>query len=852
MAIKKSQLYNTLWESCNALRGGMDASQYKNYVLMILFVKYLSDKAHKGETKLKVPDECYFEDFVKLKNKTGMADKIDKKLTAIFEANTGYIKGLEIPKFDDDGIADDENLTKMWSNLIGEFQRDELDFSKNRAADDDLLGDAYEYLMKNFAAESGKSKGQFYTPAEVSRIIAKLLNLSELDKGQDAIYDPTCGSGSLLLRAHAETNGKPRLRGQESDKITTTLAKLNMLLHSQPAADIRNGDTLNDPKFTVNGGDRLETFDVCIANPPFSQKNWLSSTSTIGGVDDKYRRWSEELLPPAKCGDYAFLLHLIKSMKEDTGRGACILPHGVLFRGNAEYDIRKNIIDRHIIKGIIGLPANIFFGTGIPASIVVIDKKGASSREGIFFIDAKDGYAKDGAKNRLREQDIRLIIDTWNNHKDVPHYARFVTWSEIEKNDYNLNIPRYIKPIETEVVQDIEQHLKGNLPALDIDEKMEHYWEVFPNLKNSLFSKKTDNSYALKIDVAEIRNHITEAQEVTNEHAALKQMFDKWITNVFVPTVTAYKQGSFNPKETIESLGTQLLDVCKDGKLTNNYDVYEVLRNYWADVLQDDSYIIRAQGWKITPTPIHKKAKKKNAPAKLVGYSYDPLTDELLGRIYFPDILEELAVAEQKLSEAQDAFDSYVEENALGYFSDSRYNRFTVIKTKKKKKVEVPGECCKDCVERRMLEIVPIKPGKKNNDKRSKKISELQDKLLEEWNELQKYLDLYEAKTKASTAKSRVNTKLTNAIKEKQKYFADNCDKAEVETELKHLLIQDKWIYALSGTLEKVHTASLQQMISDVSDLCERYEHTLDELSAKATDLEAKVIGHLKQMGFVL
>lgn len=847
MAIKKSQLYSTLWESCNALRGGMDASQYKNYVLMILFVKYMSDKARKGETKLVVPDGCYFEDFVNLKNKSNMADYIDTKLTAIFDANSGYIKGMDVPKFDDEKIGNDEDLTKMWSKLIGEFQRPELDFSKNRAADDDLLGDAYEYLMKNFAAESGKSKGQFYTPAEVSRVMAKILDLGEFDKAIYTIYDPTCGSGSLLLRALAETNGKPTLRGQESDKITTTLAKLNMLLHNQHRAMIVNGDTLNNPQFTNNGG--LQTFDVCVANPPFSQKNWLSASSSIGGVDDCYKRWSEQLLPPAKCGDYAFLLHLIKSMKEETGRGACILPHGVLFRGNAEYDIRKSLINRHIIKGIIGLPANIFFGTGIPASIIVIDKKDTALRNGIFFIDAKDGYMKDGAKNRLREQDIRLIADTWKAQKDVPHYARFVTWKEIEENDYNLNIPRYITPVDTEIVQNIEQHLRGNLPELDIDEQMQHYWEIFPNLKQMLFGSKKGNAYMLQIPADEIRTHIADAREVVSERNALIKMFDQWINASFVPTVESYVQDGFNPKEIIELLGDKILNYFENAQLTNNYDVYEILRNYWADVLQDDSYIIRSQGWKITPTPIYKK-NKKDGLEKIAGYSYDPLTDELIERVYFPDITQELSQAEQKLSEAEEEFNSYVEENSLGYFDDARYSRFTMIKTKKKKKVEEPGSCCKDCIERRLFEIIPIKPSKQNDDKIKKEAKALQGEILEEFNDLQKYLALYDNKTQAASYKNSIAKKLKNAILDKQKYFFDNNSKPEVEAELRRLLINNKWIFALRNTLENVHNASLQKIIADVTAVCERYSATLPEIEAEVQQYENLVSQHLRDMGY--
>lgn len=391
MAIKKSQLYSALWESCNALRGSMDASQYKDYVLIVLFIKYLSDKAGQPGFRLKVPEGCYFKDFVALKQNAKIGELINQKLEAIKEMNARQIGDLALPNFNDPNkLGSGKTMVDTLSRLIAVFENDALDFSRNRAADDDLLGDAYEYLMKNFAAESGKSKGQFYTPAEVSRVMAKVLRINELDRAEQTIYDPTCGSGSLLLRALAEaSNPRVSICGQEKDSSTAALAKLNMLLHGVSNAEIKVGDTLGNPQFTQYG--MLSTFDVCVANPPFSQKNWLASDM----LPDQYNRWTDNLLPPAKCGDYAFLLHLISSMKADVGRGACILPHGVLFRGNSEYDIRKEIIEKHYIKGIIGLPPNIFFGTGIPASIIIIDKKDKDCRKGIFFIDAKDGYTKD-------------------------------------------------------------------------------------------------------------------------------------------------------------------------------------------------------------------------------------------------------------------------------------------------------------------------------------------------------------------------------------------------------------------------------------------------------------------------
>jgi type I restriction enzyme M protein len=348
MAIKKSELYSTLWRSCDELRGGMDASQYKNYVLAMLFIKYVSDKAkHNIESLIEVPEDCSFDDMVKLKGKTNIGEQMNIKLAAWEEANDldGMFKEADFS--DESKLGKGKDLVQTVSNLIGVFQSSGLNFGRNQASDDDLMGDAYEYLMKHFATESGKSKGQFYTPAEVSRVMAKVIGLNNEKRSNVSIYDPACGSSSLLLRALAEVPIGAALYGQEYDITTVGLAKMNMILHGYETYDIRTGDTLNNPQF-VNG-ENLRTFSYIVANPPFSQKSWLKSAKT----NDKYERWNEHTIgvPPEKNGDYAFLLHIIRSLK-DKGKGACILPHGVLFRGNAEADIRKylNPVKKRIYK----------------------------------------------------------------------------------------------------------------------------------------------------------------------------------------------------------------------------------------------------------------------------------------------------------------------------------------------------------------------------------------------------------------------------------------------------------------------------------------------------------------------
>ncbi len=668
MAIKKSQLYSTLWESCNALRGSMDASQYKDYVLMVLFVKYLSDKALKGEKLLNVPDGCYFSDFVALKQNANIGEQINKKLEKIQQENAPYIGNLALPNFNDKvKFGEGKQMVDTLSKLIAVFENDNLDFSKNRVADDDLLGDAYEYLMKNFAAESGKSKGQFYTPAEVSRVIAKVLHLEDFSSAKTTIYDPTCGSGSLLLRALAETaKGKASLYGQEMDSTTSTLAQLNMLLHGINNAKIYGGkDTLNDPQNVESG--RLKTFDVCIANPPFSKKDWLKTSS--GGADDMYGRWSPELLPPAKCGDYAFLLHLIHSMKTDSGRGACILPHGVLFRGNAEYEIRKDLIKSKVIRGIIGMPSNIFFGTGIPASIIIIDKKDWNNNKGIFFIDAKDGYKKDGNKNRLREQDIRRIVDTWNAMEDVPHYARFVEWDEIEANDYNLNIPRYIAPRDNEVRQDIEAHLKGGIPRYNV-EQMQAYWEICHSLKDKLFAPIDDNFYSLVPKKEDIGSVVLADESFREQFSLFTECIDRWIDAV-KPEMLAIGLDS-NPKELIARWADLLLDeVRNDRSLVPSYDVYDHLMNYWAETMQDDCYMISNDGWQL---PEVKPAKKNGIYTSIVC---DLLPVNVILDEFFATETDEIAKVQATVDDIAQQMETIEEELAEDdeYRDDDTYKK---------------------------------------------------------------------------------------------------------------------------------------------------------------------------------
>ncbi len=518
MAIKKSELYSSLWAGADSLRGGMDASEYKNYVLNLLFLKYISDKARSNmDSEIEVPEGCFYEDILALEGDKEIGDKLNKIIAKIAERNDlkGVIDSVDFN--DNTKLGESKAMMDTLSNLVKIFA--DLSLGAHGALDDDLLGDAYEYLMRHFASESGKSKGQFYTPSEVSLLLSLLLGIDENTRQDKSIYDPTCGSGSLLLKASSLAGEKGlTIYGQEKDISTTALCKMNMILHNRTDHDIAKGgsSTLSNPLFIENG--MLKTFDYVVANPPFSLKNWTDGLSidpkSKQVINDRFNRF-EDGTPPEKNGDFAFLLHIIKSLK-NTGKGAVILPHGVLFRGNAEGVIRKNLLLKGYIKGVIGLAPNLFYGTSIPACVIVLDKENAHARKGVFMIDASKDFKKDGNKNRLRDQDVQKMIDTFNAYKEIPYYSKMVSLEEISANDYNLNIPRYIaakQESEKDLFALTNSHKASYLPQNEI-KAYDPYFQVFKELKNTLF-KKSDKEgyYALKTECENIKDYITQSSE---------------------------------------------------------------------------------------------------------------------------------------------------------------------------------------------------------------------------------------------------------------------------------------------------------------------------------------------------
>jgi type I restriction enzyme M protein len=797
MALKKSELYSSLWQSCDELRGGMDASQYKDYVLVLLFIKYVSDKyAGQPYAPITIPPGASFKDMVALKGKSDIGDQINKKIIAPL-ANANKLS--DFPDFNDAAkLGSGKEMVDRLTNLIAIFENPALDFSKNRAEGDDILGDAYEYLMRHFATESGKSKGQFYTPAEVSRIMAQISGIrSAKTSAATTVYDPTCGSGSLLLKVGDEAGTPVTLYGQEKDVATAGLARMNMILHNNPTAMIQGGhSTLATPLF--KDGDTLKTFDYVVANPPFSDKRWSTG---LDPLNDPYERFKPFGTPPARQGDYAYLLHIVRSLKS-TAKGACILPHGVLFRGNAEADIRRALVRKGYIKGIIGLPVNLFYGTGIPACIVFIDKEDAQARKGIFMIDASGGFIKDGPKNRLRAQDIHKIVDVFNKRLDIPKYARMVPFADIEKNEFNLNLPRYIDSQIPEDLQDIAGHLQGGIPLTDVD-ALEHYWAVCPQLRHTLFKESRPGYVDLAVEKSAIKSTIYEHPEFTSFVSGINAHFTVW-REKSVATLKVLQAGC-HPKEVIAALAEGLLAHYVGKPLIDPYDVYQHLMDYWAETMQDDCYLIATDGWKAETTRIIERDKKGKEKDK--GWTCDLIPKALIVAHYFA---KEQAVIDQLAAELEGVTARLAEMEEERGGEDGAFADLDKVN--------------KANVSARLKEI--------EGDKDAKD----EAAVLNDWLRLN---------NEEADLKKRV--KETEAVLDAQAYAKYP---KLTEAEIKALVVDDKWLAALDAAIHGEMDRVSQQLTQRVKELTERYETPLPQMVGRVSELEAKVNRHLERMRF--
>jgi type I restriction enzyme M protein len=810
VALKKSDLYRSLWQSCDELRGGMDASQYKDYILTLLFVKYVTDKAKSDPSSLiDVPSGGSFDDMVACKGDTEIGDRINKIIGRLAEANDVLQKVIDLVDFnDEEKLGKGKEMQDRLSKLVAIFA--DLDFRGSRAEGDDLLGDAYEYLMRHFATESGKSKGQFYTPAEVSRVVAKIIGI-EPDTSQDqTVYDPTCGSGSLLLKVAAEAPRGLTIYGQEKDNATWALSKMNMFLHDNEDADILKGDTITSPLHLSSGG-KLQTFDFAVANPPFSVKSWSN------GLEREYERF-EYGRPPAKNGDYAFVLHILKSLKS-TGKAAVILPHGVLFRGHAEATIRRQLLDRGFIKGIIGLPANLFYGTGIPACIMVLDKENAQARTGVFMLDASRGFVKDGPKNRLRSQDIHKIIDVFNKQTELERYSRMVPLAEIasEANAYNLNIPRYVDCSEPEDVQDLPAHLHGGIPDRDID-AMGDYWKAFPSLHARLFKPNRPGYHDLAIDASVVRKAVLDATEFQQFSAEVAERVDEWFA--VHRDALASIGADMKPSDLIAMLGEDLLTQFREVQLLDEYDVYEQLLSYWHETMHDDVFLIMHDGWTEAAKPrlviVDKDRKLSETPDLVIGsgrkadrFKTDLIPPALIVARYFADEQARLDELNVRAEEAALAVEEYVEGHAV---EDGPL--WAALDD---------GKITKALAGARLKEA-------KREDSDVDEISALEEVIV---------LFGVESVTRKVAKEAKAALDLATLKK-----YGDLS-----ETDVKALVLDDKWGTVVSNRIEGLSSSVVIHLVGRLQQLGERYGETVGSLEAELLELSQRVAGHLAEMG---
>lgn len=891
MAVKKSELYSMLWEACNKLRGGVEPARYKDYVLVLLFHKYVSEK-YKGQpyAMFKVAPGTSFDDLILAKGKPDVGERVDKIIQKFLEDN--HLQGAlpEVSFNNTDELGSGKELVDRVSGLIGVFQNPAIDFRTNRASGDDIIGDAYEYFMMKFAQDSGKSKGQFYTPSEVSRIIARLIGIGNIKPVPDkswTIYDPAAGSGSLLIRAADEApvgeDGDSIVTIFGQDNSTSGLAMMNLILHQKGTGEICKGNTLANPQFKDEFG-QLRRFDFVVMNPPFSDKDWSDG---IKPTLDQFHRFDGFGIPPEKNGDYAWFLHVIKSL-DTNGKAGIVMPHGVLFRPNAEETIRKAILQTKYIKGIVSLPGNLFYGTPIPACLIFIDKENADTRKGIFFIDASDGYKKDGNKNRLREQDIEKIVRVYTTQEEIKGYSRFVTYTEIlEENGGSLNVPLYIHKIDKSLPHNIAAHLYGGIPKHDID-SLEHLWNVSPELKKAVFtcSDKENGIYRLALQSEEIECAFESDDSIQAEKQKEgTEIFEAWRNEVHDLLLGITEDT--DPKAFIRGLGSMVLKAYADSRLLDNYDIYDCLMNYWNEKLQDDVYAIKAYGYEaardVEYTYAQKKVKDESGDtitvddkSKVKSFDGALIPRSVIEKEYFGDAQEEIAL----LTEKRDQLSTEMEELREDESGDDGLLKEVLSES---------GDLPKANLTKRIKELDARKESQE-----VVVLSELMDALgsvdtaelekiantvptIEEYGIRNKNGSFAKAKLKAAlkTAMDKATIPelyqdeydvlmsyqekqdeydaLGKEIKKEQKAL-DDCvlEKYGELTidEIKHLLFDGKWMPRLFDDVNSEIERILNDYAARVIMIARRYEHTLGEIEDKTSKSKEAVRQALERMGY--
>lgn len=842
MAIQSNQeLYTRLWNGAEQLRGSMEAAKYKDYMLGIMFYKFLSDKTLQAFSETAEIDENVYETYIGYASDTEVMKEVYKALiedlgyyvqpndlyqtwlknianntfevASIENAISNFQRNVQqsINRHDFDGLfssldvnspdlgSDLNKRNKNLRSLIKLFA--DLDMTELQKSD--VLGDAYEYLVGQFGMESGKKAGEFYTPRQVSEVMAQVITNST--NNIRSIYDPAVGSGSLLLTlARHLTNADKKILqyfGQEYNTATYNLTRMNLLLHGvQPDhMTINNGDTLRDdwPE-DPNNPQQSRQFDAVVMNPPYSY-NWSQGTdsaySEASLTDPRFQDY--EALAPKTKADFAFLLHGLYHLDQN-GAMAIVLPHGVLFRGGDEETIRKNLLKKNQIHAIIGMPSSLFTNTGIPVVVIILKKNRVLNGEkDVLIIDASDGFVKDGKQNRLRERDIAKIVDTVSERKEVPGFSHLATLKEIEENEFNLNIPRYVEKIEHEEVQDVEGHLKGGIPKYAIDNL---------TVLNKLCGEELNNSFneirpgyvKQAVDNDELRNRIFKSTKLEAEKktytAAISSFEERWFN----------KLAQVDAAKNIEDLKTEMADEAKqqlsiDG-IVDPYSSYQVIANLWNDNLTIDIELIQKYGLITAGRALKQlyKTKKKNNQSIQVedGQEGSLLSKKLVQQHLFADDLSHLQEVQNSVENAQSEMEQLIEDGKSNDdFDGLIFSEGELLSKKDQVKV--------------------------------KDLDKTADADAIEW------LNSYADKEKERKIENKKLSELTDSLDKKTFSIYENLSEQQITD-----MLRIKWFDSFRDDIINLLSNKIDAELNDLKNLADRYDETLADIQAEKKKIE--------------
>ena len=831
--MNKQQLAAKIWESANKMRSKIEANEYKDYILGFIFYKFLSDKEVKYLVEL-----GYTEDDMHT------VTEEDSEIVENIQKNIGYFISYDnlfstwLNKGSDFNVADVRDALSAFSRLINTSHKKVFDGvfdtlqtglsklgdssnSQTKAISDllhlikdipmdgkqdyDVLGFIYEYLISNFAANAGKKAGEFYTPHEVSILMSEIVADHLKDRSEIKIYDPTSGSGSLLINIgkavakHMGDSDRIKYYAQELKENTYNLTRMNLVMRGILPDNIvtRNGDTLEEDWPYFDESDPIGTYeplyvDAVVSNPPYSQ-NWNPSDKES---DPRYARFG---IAPKGKADYAFLLHDLFHIKSD-GIMTIVLPHGVLFRGGEEGEIRKNLIENNHIDAVIGLPANIFFGTGIPTIIMVLKQKRENTD--VLIIDASKGFEKVGKNNKLRASDIKKVADVVTRRVSVAKFSKVVSRDEIRSNDYNLNIPRYVDSSEKPESWDIYASMFGGIPAKEIDE-LDDFWKAFPGLRASLFERKNDAYYTLKVsDIKKVIQEHPDVDSFTKHYNSAFDGFDEYLYSELMQTMSGV---NISKEEAIlsENIFTRLKDI----PLVDVYEAYQVLDNDWNKIAVDLE-IVQTEGFAATkqvdPNMIVKKKDGKDQEVQ-DGWIGHVIPFELAQQKLLYDELESLKADEERLAEISSAYDEALES--------------------------LPEE-----------------------EKEKEFINE--DKTAFVWAEVKKTIkskDVDEeilAVLKKASADNEEEKKLKKQVKEKSESLHMNTKKLieSLSDDQVMALLKDKWILPLINGLSGIPESIIAGLITKLSSLADKYSTTFSEVEDQIINTEKELSGMIDML----